>query len=59
MELLNNDENGAKPLVILSWLSAYISLGTAQQIVSLLSGIVAIVSGISAIRYYYIKSKTK
>jgi hypothetical protein len=59
MEFLNNDENGAKPLVILSWLSAYISLGTAQQFVSLLSGIVAIVSGLSAIRYYYIKSKTK
>jgi len=59
MQLLNNDENGAKPLVVLSGLSAYISIGTAQQFVSLLSGIVAIVSGLSAIRYYYIKSKNK
>ena len=53
------EENNGKPLMLLSWLSAYISLGTAQQLVSLGSGLVAILSGISAIRYYYIKSKTK
>lgn len=53
------DQIDGKPLMLLSWLSAYISLGTAQEIVSLCSGIVAIGSGISAIRYYYIKSKLK
>lgn len=54
-----DQDNTGKPLMLLSWLSAYISLGTAQELVSLCSGIVAIGSGISAIRYYYIKSKLK
>lgn len=53
------DQIDGKPLMLLSWLSAYISLGTAHEIISLCSGIVAIGSGISAIRYYYIKSKNK
>jgi hypothetical protein len=58
MKAMDQDNTG-KPLMLLSWLSAYISLGTAQELVSLCSGIVAIGSGISAIRYYYIKSKLK
>lgn len=58
MKIMDQDNTG-KPLMLLSWLSAYISLGTAQELVSLCSGLVAIGSGISAIRYYYIKSKLK
>jgi hypothetical protein len=53
---MDSDKNG-QPLLLISWLSAYISIGSIQQIVSLGSGLVAIGSGIMAIRYYYIKSK--
>jgi len=55
---MEQDNNG-KPLMLLSWLSAYISLGTAQELVSLCSGIVAIGSGLMAIRYYFLKSKNE
>ena len=40
-----------------SLLSAVITISTIQPIVSLLAGLVAIVSGIFAIRYYYFKTK--
>lgn len=53
---MDQDKNG-QPLLLVSWLSAYISIGSVQEIVSLLSGIVAIGSGVMAIRYYYLKSK--
>lgn len=41
----------------ISLLSAIITISTIQPIVSLLAGLVAIVSGIFAIRYYYFKTK--
>lgn len=41
----------------ISLLSAVITISTIQPIVSLLAGLVAIVSGIFAIRYYYFKTK--
>jgi hypothetical protein len=55
---MEQDNNG-NVFLVLSWLSAYISLGTVQEIVSICSGLVAIGSGGFAIRYYFIKSKTK
>jgi len=55
---MENDKDNLN-LLILSWISAGISIVHVQQIVSLLSGLVAIGSGLSAIRYYYIKSKIK
>ncbi len=55
---MDQDKNG-QPLLLVSWLSAYISIGAVQEIVSLLSGIVAIGSGVMAIRYYFIKSKNE
>jgi hypothetical protein len=51
------DQNNGNPLTIVSILSAYISIGTVQQYTSVIAGIVAIVSGIMAIRYYYYKTK--
>ena len=53
---MEQDNNG-NPLMLLSCLTAYISIGTAQQYISLGAGIVAILSGICAIRYYIIKAK--
>lgn len=53
---MNNDNNG-NPLTVLSCLAAYISVGTAQQYVSIAAGLVAIASGVFAIRYYIIQSK--
>lgn len=41
----------------ISLLSAVITISTIQPIVSLLAGLVAIISGIFAIRYYYFKTK--
>lgn len=41
----------------LSVLSAIVSIATIQPIVTLLAGLVAIVSGIMAIRYYYNATK--
>jgi len=38
-------------------LGAIISIVSIQSVVSICAGVVAIVSGIMAIRYYYIKSK--
>jgi hypothetical protein len=51
------NQNNGNPLMIVSILSAYISIGTVQQYTSVIAGIVAIVSGIMAIRYYYYKTK--
>jgi uncharacterized membrane-anchored protein len=44
-------------LLLISGSTAYISLNMVQQYVSITAALVAIVSGLSAIRYYYIKSK--
>jgi uncharacterized membrane-anchored protein len=43
--------------LLLSGTTAFISLNIVQQYVSITAALVAIVSGLSAIRYYYIKSK--
>jgi len=43
--------------VSISMVSAVITMSAIQPIVSLLAGLVAIVSGIFAIRYYYWKTK--
>ena len=43
--------------LLLSGSFAYLSLNVISQYVSIIAGIIAIFSGISAIRYYYIKSK--
>jgi hypothetical protein len=40
-----------------SILSAVITISTIQPLVSLTAGLVAIVSGLFAIRYYYYKTK--
>jgi hypothetical protein len=55
---MENDRDNLN-LLILSWISAGISIVKVQEIISLFSGLVAIMSGLSAIRYYYIKSKIK
>ena len=41
----------------ISVLSAIVSVSTIQPIVTLLAGLIAIVSGIMAIRYYYNATK--
>jgi hypothetical protein len=41
----------------ISILSAVVTISTIQPFVSLCAGLVAIVSGIFAIRYYYLKTK--
>lgn len=41
----------------ISVLSAVVTISTVQPIVSLCAGLVAIISGIFAIRYYYWKTK--
>jgi hypothetical protein len=53
---MDQNKNGDTALLF-SGISAYISIGAIQQYVSITAGIVAIVSGIFAIRYYIIKSK--
>lgn len=44
-------------LFIFSGVTAYVSIGSVQQYVSITAGLVAIISGLFAIRYYIIKSK--
>jgi hypothetical protein len=41
----------------ISVLSAIISISTIQPVVTLIAGLIAIVSGIMAIRYYYNATK--
>jgi hypothetical protein len=41
----------------ISVLSAIVSISTLQPIVTLIAGLIAIVSGIMAIRYYYNATK--
>ena len=41
----------------ISVLSAIISVSTIQPIVTLLAGLIAIISGVMAIRYYYNATK--
>jgi hypothetical protein len=43
--------------LLLSGSTAFISLNIVQQYVSITAAMVAIISGVFAIRYYYIKSK--
>lgn len=49
----------ADSFVFISGLFAFVSIAEVQAYVSLTAGIVAIVSGLCAIRYYLIKSKNK
>jgi hypothetical protein len=49
--------NQADLSATISLLSAVVTISTVQPIVSLCAGLVAIVSGIFAIRYYYWKTK--
>lgn len=51
------NHNLADASASVSILSAVITISTIQPIVSLGAGLVAIVSGIFAIRYYYWKTK--
>jgi len=51
------DENFGNFPTLMSAFGAYISLVSIESYVSITAGLVAIVSGIFAIRYYYIKSK--
>ena len=41
----------------ISLLSAIISISTVQPIITLIAGLIAIISGIMAIRYYYNATK--
>jgi hypothetical protein len=45
-------------LLLISGSTAYISLNMVQQYVSITAALVAILSGVFAIRYYIINSKT-
>jgi hypothetical protein len=52
------EHNGQADLsATISILSAVITVSTIQPLVSLCAGVVAIISGIFAIRYYYWKTK--
>jgi hypothetical protein len=52
------EHNGqANASATISILSAVVTISTIQPFISLCAGIVAIVSGIFAIRYYYWKTK--
>jgi hypothetical protein len=44
-------------LLLISGSTAYISLNIIQQYVSIMAALVAILSGVFAIRYYIVKSK--
>jgi len=58
LKKLNQMENKtADSFLLLSGTTAFISLNIVQQYVSITAAIVAIISGVFAIRYYYIKSK--
>lgn len=55
---MNNSSNETGILnVIVSVLSAAVSLASIQSIVGIVAGVVAIISGSFAIRYYHIKTK--
>lgn len=58
MKLMHSDKL-APNFMFISMMGATLSIGLVQQIVSLISGIIAIGSGVFAIRYYYIKAKIK
>jgi hypothetical protein len=49
--------NNADTATILSISSAIVSIGNFQPIVTLLASLVAIISGLFAIRYYYQATK--
>jgi hypothetical protein len=52
------EHNGQADLsATISILSAVVTVSTIQPLVSLCAGVVAIISGIFAIRYYYWKTK--
>ena len=51
------EEKTSDTLLLFSGITAYISVGAVQQYVSIGAGIVAIISGLFAIRYYIKKTK--
>jgi CHASE2 domain-containing sensor protein len=52
-----SNHNSADTATILSISSALLSIGNFQPVVTLLASLVAIISGIFAIRYYYQATK--
>jgi len=53
----NSNEPFGKFLIILTWAFAWISNESVQEIIGLLSGLVAITSGSCATIYYIVKTK--
>lgn len=53
----NSNEPFGKFLIILTWAFAWISNESVQEIIGLLSGLVAITSGSCATVYYIVKTK--
>lgn len=53
----NSNEPFGKILIILTWAFAWISNESVQEIIGLLSGLVAITSGSCATVYYIVKTK--
>ena len=53
----NSNEPFGKILVILTWAFAWISNDSVQEIISLMSGFVAITSGGCATVYYLVKTR--
>lgn len=53
----NSNEPFGKILVILTWAFAWISNDNVQDIIGVLSGLVAITSGSCATVYYIVKTK--
>ena len=53
----NNNEPFGRILLILSWVFAWISNDSVQDIIGLMSGFVAITSGSCATVYYIVKTK--
>lgn len=54
---MTQHSNQADTLTIVSGASALISISNIQPLFTLLASLVAIISGIFAIRYYYKKTK--
>jgi hypothetical protein len=58
LKIYKMEHNGQADLsATISILSAVVTVSTIQPLVSLCAGVVAIISGIFAIRYYYWKTK--
>lgn len=56
-KLYQMENKSGDTLLLISGSTAFISLNVIQQYVSITAALVAILSGVFAIRYYIIKSK--